>query len=181
MVTYVSIAAALAIVIAAIAAATDWRSGTIPNWLTLPAIGSAPLIYGLFFGATGAAQCLVAIFLSALGPYVLFRAGAMGGGDVKLFASLGGVTAFDPRIGVEIQLGAFAAAMFVALCGAAWRGALLRTLGSAVAACANRLVPSRQRMEVGEELLTPVRMGGVILMATAAQALLLLAPHWSRH
>lgn len=181
MATQASIAAALAIVIAAIAAATDWRSGTIPNWLTLPSITLAPLFYGLFFGASGAIQCLVAIFVSALGPYVLFRVGAMGGGDVKLFASLGGVTAFDPVVGVEIQLGAFAAAMFVALCGAAWRGALLRTLGSAVAACASRLMPSRWKMRTGNGALTPIRMGGVILMVTVAHTLPLLAPHWSLH
>jgi prepilin peptidase CpaA len=178
--TEVSIAAASAIIIAAVAATTDWRSGTIPNWLTLPTIASAPLMYGFFFGAGHAMQCLVAILVSAFGPFLLFRAGAMGGGDVKLFASLGGVTAFDPRVGLEIELGAFAAAMFLVLCGAAWRGDLLRTLRLAVEACVNRFARRGGKAATAEELLTPIRMGGVILMATVGEALPMLVPHWSR-
>ena len=94
MKTAVTIAAGLALFVAATAAFCDWRRGEIPNWLTLPAILLAPWSYGLAFGIEYALHSLAAGFLAGLVPYLLFRRGAIGGGDVKLFGALGAVMGF---------------------------------------------------------------------------------------
>jgi prepilin peptidase CpaA len=168
-----TIALALALGVATVAAFCDWRWGQIPNWLTLPPIVAAPFAYGLAFGMEHALRSLVAAFLSALVPYLLFRRGAMGGGDVKLFGALGAITGFDLLVGVEIQLGAVVVAMVFA-CGAlAWKGALLRTLGNAFVLSVNPLLPSRWRQEPCDAMSAPIRMGGAIFVATG----FLAAPH----
>lgn len=174
MKTAVTIAAGLALCVAATAAFCDWRRGEIPNWLTLPPIAGAPLAYGLVFGLEFALHSLAASFLSALVPYLLFRRGGMGGGDVKAFGALGAITGFDLLVGVEIQLGALVVAMTVACCSLAWKGALLRTLGNALAQPVNPLIPIRWRQRPCDELSVPIRMGGAIFVATGIFA----APHF---
>jgi prepilin peptidase CpaA len=109
----------------------------------------------------------------------MFRRQGMGGGDVKLFAALGAIAGFDPRVGVQIQLTAFAAAMLVALSAQAWRGRLLVTLASAVAVPLNRVLPLRYQLRVSNDLRTPVRMGGAVLLATVVCSLPHLIPVWS--
>ncbi len=168
------VAMGFAIAIAAFAAISDSRFGTIPNWLSVPPLILAPASYLVGFGPEYGLQSLACAFLSGIGPYVLFRRGAMGGGDVKLFACLGAVTGFDPLIGVRIQLGAFLVAMLVALALKARRGRLLRTLGAIVASGANHFLPPRRRLQVGDELHTPIRMGAPVLSATLLCAL----PHF---
>jgi prepilin peptidase CpaA len=179
MIEAIAIALGFALAVAAAAAICDWRSGQIPNWLTLPSIVIAPLAYGLSLGPRHAVQCVAAIFVSGLVPYLLFRRGAMGGGDVKLFGALGAITGFDPFAGLEIQLGALGVAMVLGLGMLARRGALLRGLWSAVAIPCNRLLPMRWRLQAGTEVLTPIRMGGAILVATTRVALPHLAFAWS--
>ena len=175
----IPIAFGLALAIAATAAISDARTGTIPNWLTLPPIVIAPPIYALAFGIEYGMQCLAAVLASGLVPYLLFRRRAVGGGDVKLFAALGGVTGFDPLIGLQIERCAFAMAMLVALSALAWRGKLLSTVAVAGASSVNRLLPACRRLRVNETLLTPVRMGSAVFLATAACALPYLTPLWS--
>ena len=172
--TAVTTAMGLALGVATIAAFCDWRRGEIPNWLTLPPIVAAPLTYGVAFGLEFALHSLAASFLSALVPYLLFRRGGMGGGDVKVFGALGAITGFDLLVGVEIQLGALAVAMTVACCSLAWKGALLRTLGNALAQAVNPLIPIRWRQRPCDELSAPVRMGGAIFVATGIFA----TPHF---
>ncbi|MGB5266243.1 MAG: A24 family peptidase [Polyangiales bacterium] len=173
MTTAVTIAAGLALCLAAIAAFCDWRRGEIPNWLTLPAILLAPWSYGLALGFEYALHSLAAGFLGGLVPYLLFRRGAMGGGDVKLFSALGAVMGFDLLLGVEIQLLAFVAALVVASAALAWKGALTSTLRNAVAVGLGPLLPRRLRREPCNELAAPIRMGTPILAATGFFA----APH----
>jgi prepilin peptidase CpaA len=169
----VTTAMGLALGVATTAAFCDWRRGEIPNWLTLPPIVVAPFVYGLAFGIEYALHSLAAAFLSALVPYLLFRRGAMGGGDVKVFGALGAITGFDLLVGLEIQLGALVVAMMFA-CGAlAWKGSLVRTLGNALAQALDPLLPKRWRQEPCDALSTPVRMGGAIFLATGIFA----APH----
>jgi prepilin peptidase CpaA len=170
----VTTAMGLALGVAAAAAFYDWRRGEIPNWLTLPPIAAAPLVYGLVYGLEFALHSLAASFLSALVPYLLFRRGGMGGGDVKVFGALGAITGFDLLVGVEIQLGALVVAMTVACCSLAWKGALLRTLGNALAQPVNPLIPIRWRQRPCDELSVPIRMGGAIFVATGIFA----APHF---
>jgi len=173
------IAESLALGVAAVAAICDWRRGEIPNWLTLPSLFSAPFVYGLAFGIEYALHSLAAGFLSALVPYLLFRRGAMGGGDVKLFGALGAITGFDVLAGIEIQLVALIVAV-VGACGAlAWRGALLRTFGNALVLTLNPVLPARWRQDPCDALHTPVRMGGPIFLATGVFAAPHLALAWS--
>jgi prepilin peptidase CpaA len=180
MVVTIAIAPGLALTVATTAAICDWRSGQIPNWLTLPPTMIAPFAYGLGLGPRHALQCVLAILVSGLVPYLLFRRRAMGGGDVKLFGALGAITGFDPFAGLEIQLGALGVATVLGLGMLAWQGVLLRGLWSAFAMLLNRLLPRRWRFAVGTEMLTPIRMGGAILVATAVFALPHLALAWSR-
>ena len=169
----VTIAAGVALGVATTAALCDWRRGEIPNWLTLPPIVVAPLAYGLAFGIEHALHSLAAVSLSALVPYLLFRRGALGGGDVKIFGALGAVTGFDLSVGIEIELTALVVAMIVA-CGAlAWKGVLLRTLGNAVVLPLNPVLPTRCRQQPCDALSHPIRMGGAIFVATWIFA----APH----
>ncbi|MGH9721477.1 MAG: A24 family peptidase [Bryobacteraceae bacterium] len=69
------------------AAFIDWRARRIPNWLTLPAVPAgvaAQTLYadGFWYGLAGALAAAALFFLP-------FAAGALGAGDVKLFAAVG--------------------------------------------------------------------------------------------
>ena len=79
----------LMIAVAATAAATDARSGLIPNWITLPPLLAALVLHFVTQGAGGLALSLAGALVCGLVPYLLFRQGTMGGGDVKLLAALG--------------------------------------------------------------------------------------------
>ena len=177
--TAVTIAASLALCLAAIAAVCDWQRGEIPNWLTLPALLVAPSAYGFAFGVEYALHSLAAAFLGGLVPYLLFRRGAMGGGDVKLFAALGGVLGFDLLLGVEVQLLAFVLAMVAAGSALAWKGALLGTLYNALCVSLGPVLPTRCRRERCDELSAPIRMGAPVFLATWFLAFPHLRVAWS--
>jgi len=172
-------AAGLALGVATIAALFDWRRGEIPNWLTLPPILLSPLVYGLTFGIGHAIYSLGATVLSGLVPYLSFRRGGMGGGDVKLFAALGAITGFDLWVGVEIQLGALATAMALACATLAWRGTLWKTVGNALRLALCPVLPARWRHEACSALSEPIRLGGAILVATGAFSVPHLMLAWS--
>src|SRR3954471_1257372 len=88
---------AFATLFAAIAAWFDWRTGHIPNWLTL--LGLAVAILGHFVrgtvldgpsaGVEHAGFAIGGALGCALVPMFMYWKRAMGGGDVKLFAALG--------------------------------------------------------------------------------------------
>ena len=117
---------------AAVSAWFDWRTGCIPNWVTLGAIllglagqaGLGGLAGGWAGVAAGMLRSAVGAVLTGGVPLWLFHRGAMGGGDVKLLAgtgALGGTCA-----GVTVELYAFVlAAAYVAL-RLGRRGKLLR-------------------------------------------------------
>lgn len=170
-----TVPAMFALCVAIAAAVTDWRHGQIPNWLTLPPLVIAPLGYGLTLGPASAFRCVCAAVLSGFVPYLLFRRGVMGGGDVKLLAALGATTGFDLAGGVEIQLIAVSAAMFVAFAALAWEGSLLTTIADAFLQLANPVLPAHWRREPCDALRTHVRMGGAILFATVV----FVSPHLS--
>lgn len=172
----VAMGSAVAVTVAA--AVSDSQSGMIPNWITLPPLVVAPLAYSAALGLEHGFQSVASGAVSGLAPYVMFRRQAMGGGDVKLFASIGALTSFDPLVGIRIQFTAFALAMFVALCRQAWRGKLLATLASAAALPLNAVLPLRYQLRVSDELRSTVRMGGAIFVATATSALLHCARTW---
>ena len=168
----------LGICVASIAAITDWSRGEIPNWLTLPPLFLAPLGYGLAMGVDFALRCVCAAILSAFVPYLLFRRGVMGGGDVKLLAALGATAGFDLAGGIEIQLIAILAAMFVCFAALAWKGLLLKTVANAVSQSINPILPVRWRRRPCAALHTQIRMGSAILFATVVFAMPQLRLAW---
>ena len=109
---------AFACAAAAVAAAFDLRSRTIPNWLTLGLLVAAPVAHGLAHRGsedvwTYVLGSVVGAFACALVPALLAAKRVVGAGDLKLFACLGAV--LGARIGIEAEFYSFAAAAFVGL------------------------------------------------------------------
>lgn len=151
----------IAVGLAAAAAITDWRDGTIPNWLTLPPLVVAPVAYFIVGGLSAALAALLGALVCGAGPYILFRRDAIGGGDVKLLAAVGAVAGV--AIGLEGQLFGFILAALWALAVTAARGGLLRLLGNALFLAVNPILPRRWRRDIVPQEMTSLRLGGFIL------------------
>lgn len=163
----------VALAVSTIAAVTDLRSSTIPNWLTLPVLMVSPLIYALANGPSDAMKSVASALACGLVPYVMFRLHAMGGGDVKLLASLGAATGVDPWLGLHIEALSFVFALGLATSTLAVRGQLLRRLRMGAERWLNRLRPETRRTDVNPPAPYTVRMGLPILAAATLQ----LVPH----
>lgn len=74
----------------AAAAVTDYRSGKIYNWLTLPALALG-VVVGLCSGIPTLVAGLQGIALAAVVFVPMFFFGILGGGDVKLLIALGSI------------------------------------------------------------------------------------------
>jgi prepilin peptidase CpaA len=159
-----TIAHLIVVGLAVAAAITDWRTGRIPNWLTLPPLMAAPAAHFLFSGVAGLAQSVLAIIVCGLAPYLLFRKNAIGGGDVKLLAALGAVAGID--VGLEGQLFGFAVAAIYAVARLAWERKLGALLRNSAYLLFNTFVPRRRRRAIEPSTLTSVRLGGAILVGT---------------
>src|SRR5262245_46803233 len=117
-----------ALIAAGIAAVTDLRTGRIPNRLTLGAFAVGVIgnvVPGCRSGEPRAAAAafttaLVAAAIGGLAPLVLWRAGALGGGDLKLFVALGAM--LGPRAGLNAQFMAFLCGAVIAYTQLALRG-----------------------------------------------------------
>jgi prepilin peptidase CpaA len=156
---------AIAIAASAAAAITDSRTGRIPNWLTLPLAGLALAFRATTGGAASLTESAAGLLLCAGVPWLVFRTSrgrAIGGGDVKLFGALGAL--LGPLAGLEIELGALALLLVVALVKLAFAGELLRVVGST-----GRLLVSPFRKgsdAVAPVALTEMRLGPAIAIAT---------------
>jgi prepilin peptidase CpaA len=170
-----------ALVVAAVAAWTDMRTGEIPNRVTLVPLALAPLVHaGIAFGAERSARAaLVAAGASLLGaaicsliPLALFRVGAIGGGDAKLFAAIGAIG--RPEFGVHAETYAFVLGMLYAVALVIQRGRLGATLGNVAAIFrgAARVTP---RTAPAPAEMTQLRFGPAILAGVTTAAFL----HWS--
>ncbi len=172
---------AAAAIIAAIAAASDLRTGEIPNWLSLGVLLVAPIAHVAFGLAhhlagraalfEGGSSLLGAITCSVV-PAVLYRQEAIGGGDVKLLASIGAL--LQPRLGLEAEMYSFFAAGLVAPAFLAYEGKLFRTIKNTVLLAINPLLPKKKRRPVEPTLLTWFRFGPAIFIGTGVTAYL----HW---
>jgi len=168
----------------ALAGAVDYRTGQLPNRL-LAVAGLLGLV--LHFSVQAALvrkpdQALSELLLGAainvcvglLGcaavPLLLFRIGAMGGGDVKLLAVLGVWS--GPILGLQIQLYAFVLAALYAPARLAYQGQLLQLLGNSAALLKNPFLPKARRKEIPKALLTELRFGPAVFVATMLVALL---------
>jgi prepilin peptidase CpaA len=170
-----------AVLVAALAAWFDWRTGEMPNWLTLGPLLAAPVAHGvaealaartLAAGAEAAGFSLLGAVVCAAVPLALYRASAIGGGDVKLFAALGAL--LRTLIGVEAQFYACIAACVLATGRLAYEGKLFRVLGNSVMLAVNPFLPRDRRREITPEMMTWARFGPAIFLGTAAAVVL----HW---
>src|SRR6188768_1300094 len=90
-----------AVLLTAIAAVYDLRTGHIPNWLTfgslLAAVFAQAIVGAIDGGGAGlgnsVADAVLGIIVCSAVPAIVFFRGGMGGGDVKLFAALGALCA----------------------------------------------------------------------------------------
>jgi prepilin peptidase CpaA len=168
-----------AVAVAAVAAYSDFRTGTIPNWITYPALVIGPIAHAALFSMKGGSSDL-ALFegaysiggavVCAIVPVILYRQNALGGGDLKLFAALGAIC--QPNIGVEIQMYAFIAATVIAPARLAYEGKLFQTVKNAGTLIANMLRPKEKRESVDESAMSWFRMGPAVLVGTLLAAFL---------
>lgn len=103
-------------------------------------------------------------------PLLLYRVSAMGGGDVKLLASVG-IWA-GPILGLQVELYAFVLAALYAPARLAYQGELFRLLGNSVALIKNPFLPKARQKAVPQALLTELRFGPAVFVATVLVALL---------
>jgi len=70
---------------------TDLQSGLIPNWLTFPVMGLALFAHAWFGGIPGILFSMAGLG-TGLGLFILlYVAGGMGAGDVKLMGAVGAI------------------------------------------------------------------------------------------
>lgn len=171
----------VAMAVAAVAAAFDLRRGLIPSWLTLGALVLGPLFHAGRMLAMKAPMdaALTEGGLSALGavatglvPMLLYRQGAIGGGDVKLLAALGAW--LQPMVGVEAELYGFMTAVVVAPAQLAYEGKLFLALKNAFVILTNFFVPKARRREVDEVTLSWFKLAPPLFFGVVLSSYL----HW---
>jgi len=160
-----------AIVVSGIAAWTDWRTGNIPNWLTFGTLGLAPvahvvtsLMHHALLNdalATGGYSLLGGL-VCGLMPLLLYSRGAMGGGDVKLFAAIGAL--LRTMVGVEAELYCFMIAALIAPAYLAYEGKLFRTLKNSLLLIVNPFLPPEKKRLVEQEAMSWIRLGPAIFL-----------------
>jgi prepilin peptidase CpaA len=74
-----------------LAAYTDFRGSRIPNWVTLSGAGAGLLVQTIFGGWSGAWGSILGLVIGFVPLFLLYLIGALGGGDVKLFAAIGAI------------------------------------------------------------------------------------------
>ena len=159
--------------VCAYAALSDFRTGLIPNWLTLGALVAGVLghlVYGslLVDGWTGlheSAASVAGLVLCALAPGILYWKGAMGGGDLKLFAAIGALC--QPLVGIEIQMYALVVAALIAPARLAYEGRLLQVMAGTLSVALNPFLPRPRQRALPPEALTSFRLGPASFVGAA--------------
>jgi prepilin peptidase CpaA len=166
----------LAVLVTATAAVLDLRTGHIPNWLTIGALGvgiGLRLVRGIyqsgFQGLSSAALfVLVAILVCSLVPLLLFRIADMGGGDLKLLAALGALC--GPSLGLQAQLYSFIIMFVYALGRLAYEGKLWQTIYNTLLLIPN-LIRRKRPLAVDAVLVQRMRFAPAVLVGLLAAAL----------
>jgi prepilin peptidase CpaA len=183
----------VAVVVTAVAAYIDYRTGFIPNVLTIGAFVfafTARAGLALFHGGAGAvpaslASAAIGAIVCAIAPLVLYRVHALGGGDVKLFIALGAL--LGPLAGMHTEMTAFVCGAFIAplrLAFNAGSGEALAHGGSSgavrvfamlrrsFAIAANVVLPRSRRVAIDEAAMTWFRFGPAIFAGTTLSIVL---------
>lgn len=170
----------LLVVLTGAAAVADVRTGRIPNRLVLSglvaSIASRVVLACLSEGsfvelARQLAAAGAGLIVCGLPALLLYRAGGMGGGDVKLLAAVGALV--GPSLGVQTLFCAMALASLQGLVLALARG----QLGSLLAAsgkAARRLARPEQRPPPVQERMTALRFGPALLVSATILSFLYL-------
>ncbi|MBS2014637.1 MAG: prepilin peptidase [Deltaproteobacteria bacterium] len=171
----------VALAVVGIAAWFDWRRGEIPNWLTYGAILVAPILhvarflsvsYPMDVALTEGGFSIGGAVLTALVPALMYRQGAIGGGDVKLLLALGAL--LQPMLGVEAEMYGFFAAALVAPARLAYEGKLIATLKNAGTILMNLFLPKAKQRTVAEAAMSWFRLGPALFFGVALTVYL----HW---
>jgi prepilin peptidase CpaA len=158
----------------------SWR-GTIPNALTYPLLIASPVLHfglarasgqtlGAAFGAAGSS--LVGLGLCSAVPLFMWWKGAIGGGDVKLFAAIGAL--FGPSVGFEAQLYVLVSAALIAPAKLAYEGSLWRAVRNVGSLLANVVRKKPAQAAVEPVLMSWFRLGPCFALGCALE----LAVHW---
>lgn len=116
------------VLIVLVAAVSDARSRTIPNWLTLGGICAGLALHAYLNGWAGLKFSGAGFGVAALIFLPLFALRFLGGGDVKLMAAVGALAGVQNLIGIFILdaiLGGVAALALVVV-----KGRMKKTLGN---------------------------------------------------
>jgi prepilin peptidase CpaA len=115
-----------AVLLAAIAAWTDWRSRRIPNWLTVSGLLVGVVANVVFGGWNGLKTSLLGagLGLVLLLPFVLLR--SLGAGDWKLAGALGAFT--GPGALIDLLLASVFVAGVMALALVIYKGRVRQTI-----------------------------------------------------
>jgi prepilin peptidase CpaA len=171
----------LAMVVAALAAWTDWRHGEIPNWVPYGALLFGPVLQigrALYAkvptndALTEGGFSIVGALICGLVPMILYRQGAIGGGDLKLFAGIGAI--MQTTLGVEAEMYSFFGAALFAPAILAYQGKLVATLKNSYSILVNLFLPKAKRRTVEEAALSWLRLGPAVFFGVALTAYL----HW---
>jgi prepilin peptidase CpaA len=166
----------LALALSALAALWDLRTGKIPNRLLLVGATACALLLltqGARDGALGILRALLVMVvggaLVSLVPGLLYRAGGIGGGDLKLLALLGAL--LGPYLGLEAELYAFVVALLYAPARLIWEGKLGQTVSTLGRMVVRPLLPrDRRPAAVAVEELTALRFGPAVFVGTLTAA-----------
>lgn len=161
-----------AVILAGVAAWTDWRTGEIPNWLTFGTMALAPIAHVAKAVAIthlpvrtafmAGAYSVGGLLLCGLIPLLLYSRGGIGGGDVKLFAAIGALCM--TMFGVEAEMYGFFVAALIAPARLAYEGKLLSTIKNAAILMVNPFLPATKKFQVQQEMMTWFRMGPAIFL-----------------
>lgn len=168
--------------VAAIAAGYDLRTGRIPDRLTIPVLLLAPLFHiaRISIVAHKATDLALSEGLASVGgaalctvvPALLYRQGAIGGGDVKILAALGAL--LQPMIGLEAEMYGMLAGAILAPAKLAYEGKLLSTLKNAFAIGSNLFLPKAKQKTIDSTALSWFRLGPALFVGVVLTAYL----HW---
>jgi prepilin peptidase CpaA len=162
---------------ALVAAALDFRTGHIPNGITVGALLLGPLAHAAVGAATrhsavGGVQGLVASLVGAaccaVLPLAMYRSAGLGGGDVKLFAAMGAL--LGTMVGLHAETYAFVFGMVWAIVVVARSGKLASTLGNVAALVRAPINRPADERRVAKEKMTSIRFGPAIFLGTVFAA-----------